>query len=64
MCPHLFREAVNTAVATYMPEHVRMGMILIGNRDLACTDEHYNQAERHVAAQKYNEGLDDYEDAA
>jgi hypothetical protein len=64
MCPHLFRDAVNTTVATYMPEHVRMGMNLVGNRDLACTDEHYNQAERHVAQQRYDQVLDDYEDAA
>ena len=64
MCPHLFRDAVNTTVATYMPEHVRMGLNLLGNRDLACTDEHYYQAERHVANQKYNRTLDDYEDAA
>jgi integrase/recombinase XerD len=64
MCPHLFRDAVNTTVATYMPEHVRMGMNLVGNRDLACTEEHYNQAERHVAQRRYDQVLDDYEDAA
>ncbi len=63
MCPHLFRDAVNTTVATYMPEHARMGMNLVGNRDLACTDEHYNQAQRNIALQKYSLTLDDYEDA-
>jgi hypothetical protein len=64
MCPHLFRDAVMTTVATYMPERVRMGAPLVGNRDFTCTDEHYNQAERHIAQRKYDQALDDYEDAA
>lgn len=62
MAPHLFRDAIVTTVATYMPEHTRMSMHLIGNRDPACVDEHYNQAQRHIADQKYNAVLDAFQD--
>lgn len=62
ICPHLFRDAVVTSVATYMPENVRMSMPLVGNRDPACTDEHYNQAQRVIADRRYNTALDDFED--
>lgn len=62
MSPHLFRDAVVTTVSTYMPESVMIGMPLIGNRDPNCLEDHYDQAQRHIADQKYNAVLDTFED--
>jgi integrase/recombinase XerD len=64
MCPHLFRDSVMTTVASQMPEHVRMGMHLLGNRDQGCVADHYDQSLRVVADNKYNAALDAWEDAA
>jgi hypothetical protein len=64
MCPHLFRDSVITTVASQMPEHVRMGMHLLGNRDQGCVADHYDQSLRVVADNKYNAALDAWEDAA
>ncbi len=64
MCPHLFRDAVATTVSAQMPENVRMGMHLVGNRDQACMAEHYDQSQRVIADVKYNSALDVWEDAA
>lgn len=62
MCPHLFRDAVMTTVSSQMPEHVRMGMHLVGNRDQGCMADHYDQSQRVIADTKYNAALDAWED--
>ena len=64
MCPHLFRDAVMTTVATQMPENVRMGMHLVGNRDQDCMATHYDQSQRATADAKFNAAIDAWEDAA
>jgi integrase/recombinase XerD len=63
MCPHLFRDAVMTTIASQMPEHVRMGMHLVGNRDQDCMADHYDQSLRVIADNRYNAALDAWEDA-
>ena len=61
MSPHLFRDAVQTTIATQMPESVQMGAPLIGNRGQEANEFHYNLSQRADAEIRYNAGLDYFE---
>jgi integrase len=53
MSPHLFRDAVATAIATDDPEHVGMILPILGHASLKVSEKHYNQAKTLQSARKY-----------
>jgi integrase/recombinase XerD len=53
MSPHLFRDAVATAIATDDPEHVGMILPILGHASLQVSEKHYNQAKTLQSARKY-----------
>jgi len=48
--PHLFRDCAATTVAIKDPAHVRLAAPLLGHRNPATTERHYNQAHTRQAA--------------
>jgi site-specific recombinase XerD len=51
--PHLIRDCVLTALAADAPESVRAGARILGHRDLATGEEHYNHATTASAQHAY-----------
>ena len=50
--PHLFRDAVATAVAIDDPAHVRMTARILGHASMSAAERHYNQATSIEAARR------------
>ena len=55
--PHLIRDCVLTALATDAPANVRAGARILGHRDLATGEAHYNHATATTAQRAYLEVL-------
>jgi len=53
--PHLFRDCAMTAIANHRPENVGAGARLLGHRNLATSEKHYNQATSLAAQRQHAE---------
>jgi integrase len=54
LCPHLFRDALATGIATDDPEHIRRASRLLGHADPRTTERHYIHAQAITASRRYN----------
>jgi integrase len=54
LCPHLFRDALASGIATDDPEHIRMASRLLGQVDPRTTERHYIHAQAITASRRYN----------
>ncbi len=55
--PHAFRDCLLTTIATEAPENVQAGARILGHRDLATGEAHYNLASSLSAQREYFEVL-------